>query len=76
MENMEDLIRRILGEIGEDPGREGLLKTPGRVDRALRFLTRGYGQSLEEVVNGALFEAESDDMVIVPGPARISFSLP
>jgi len=65
MENMEDLIRRILGEIGEDPGREGLVKTPGRVDRALRYLTRGYGQSLEEVVNGALFEAESDDMVIV-----------
>ena len=65
MENMEDLIRRILGEIGEDPGREGLVKTPGRVDRALRFLTRGYGQSLEEVVHGALFEAESDDMVIV-----------
>ena len=65
MENMEDLIRRILGEIGEDPDREGLVKTPGRVDRALRFLTRGYGQSLEEVVHGALFEAESDDMVIV-----------
>ena len=65
MENMEDLIRRILGEIGEDPDREGLVKTPGRVDRALRYLTRGYGQSLEEVVHGALFEAESDDMVIV-----------
>ena len=62
---MEELIRRILKEIGEDPDREGLIKTPGRVDRSLRFLTRGYGQSLEEVVHGALFEAESDDMVIV-----------
>lgn len=51
--------------MGEDPSREGLLDTPKRVEKSLRFLTRGYGQTLEEVVNGALFEAESDDMVIV-----------
>ena len=62
---MEDIIRQILVGIGEDPAREGLIKTPERVDRAMRYLTRGYRQSLEEVVNGALFEAESDDMVIV-----------
>ena len=63
--DMQRNIREILVELGEDPEREGLLKTPERVDRSLRFLTRGYHQSLEEVVNGALFEAESDDMVIV-----------
>ena len=62
---MEDLVRQFLQEIGEDPEREGLKKTPGRVDRCWRFLTRGYTQDLDTVVNGALFEAESDDMVIV-----------
>ena len=58
-------IREIIVELGEDPEREGLVKTPERVERSLRFLTRGYHQKLEDVVNGALFEAESDDMVIV-----------
>ena len=58
-------IREIIVDLGEDPEREGLLKTPERVERSLRFLTRGYHQNLEDVVNGALFEAESDDMVIV-----------
>ena len=62
---MQNEIRNILAEIGEDPTREGLLKTPERVEKSLKFLTRGYGQTLEEIVNGALFEAESDDMVIV-----------
>ena len=62
---MQNEIRNILAEIGENPSREGLLKTPERVEKSLKFLTRGYGQTLEEIVNGALFEAESDDMVIV-----------
>lgn len=62
---MEDLIRKLLVMLGENPNREGLLDTPKRVDKSLRFLTRGYHQKLEDVVNGALFEAESDDMVIV-----------
>ena len=62
---MQQQIHDILVEIGEDPTREGLLDTPERVEKSFRFLTRGYGQTLEEVVNGALFEAESDDMVIV-----------
>ena len=60
-----ELVRQMLIELGEDPEREGLLKTPERVARSYEFLTRGYHQDLEKVVNGALFEAESDDMVIV-----------
>ena len=62
---MQQEIKKILVELGEDPKREGLLKTPERVERSFKFLTRGYGQTLEEIVHGALFEAESDDMVIV-----------
>ena len=60
-----ELVRQMLIELGEDPTREGLVKTPERVARSYEFLTRGYHQDLEKVVNGALFEAESDDMVIV-----------
>ena len=55
----------MLIELGEDPEREGLIKTPERVVKSYEYLTRGYRQNLDEVVNGALFEAESDDMVIV-----------
>ena len=62
---MQEEIRNILLAIGEDPAREGLRDTPKRVEKSLQFLTRGYRQSLEEVVNGALFDAESDDIVIV-----------
>lgn len=62
---MQQQIHDILVAIGEDPNREGLVDTPERVEKSLQYLTRGYGQTLESVVNGALFEAESDDMVIV-----------
>ena len=62
---MQELIREILLKIGEDPRREGLVKTPERVDKSLRFLTSGYSRTLEEVVNGAIFEAASDDMIVV-----------
>lgn len=62
---MQELIRQVLESIGENPDREGLRDTPKRVENSLRFLTRGYGQSLADVVHGALFDAESDDMVIV-----------
>ena len=58
-------MRRILGEIGEDPSREGLLSTPGRVAKSLRFLTRGYRQDLDKELNGALFSVSYDEMVIV-----------
>ena len=62
---MQDLVRNMLIAIGEDPDREGLVKTPERVEKSMKFLTRGYSQNIEDVVNGALFEAESDDMIIV-----------
>ena len=62
---MEEEIRKILLSLGEDPEREGLKKTPERVKRSLEYLTRGYSQDLDKVINGAIFEVESQDMVIV-----------
>ena len=62
---IEEEIRRILLELGEDPEREGLLKTPERVRKSLQFLTRGYKQDINEVINGAIFNEDCDDMVIV-----------
>lgn len=62
---MEQHITAILEAIGEDPSREGLLDTPGRATRALQFLTQGYQQTLDEVTNGAIFQSEMDEMVIV-----------
>ena len=62
---MIDEIRKILAEMGEDPARQGLLNTPKRVDRALRFLTSGYQMNPDEVLNGALFDVAYDEMVIV-----------
>lgn len=62
---MQKQIKDILIEIGEDPEREGLLKTPERVEKAWQYLMRGYKQNVKDVINGAIFEAESDDMIIV-----------
>lgn len=62
---IEEEIRQILTDIGEDPQREGLLKTPERVRKSLEFLTRGYKQDVEAVINGAIFDEECDDMIIV-----------
>jgi GTP cyclohydrolase I len=59
------LVRQILDELGEDPQREGLVRTPLRAEKALRFLTSGYEVNLEKIVNGALFKVAYDEMVIV-----------
>src|SRR5215203_5016961 len=62
---MEDLIRQLLSELGEDPDREGLLRTPLRVAKALKFLTSGYDADINQVLNGALFTVDYSEMVIV-----------
>ena len=62
---MQEEIRKILGEIGEEPEREGLRLTPERVEKSLHYLTRGYHQDLDSVIHGAVFHEECDDMVIV-----------
>jgi GTP cyclohydrolase I len=62
---MEDLIRKILVELGEDPEREGLKGTPVRMDQALKFLTSGYAQDPDRLLNSALFDVNYDEMVIV-----------
>jgi GTP cyclohydrolase I len=60
-----DLVREQLALLGEDPDREGLLKTPERVAKAMGFLTRGYAMSLDEIVGDALFEEDHENMVMV-----------
>jgi len=62
---MIEEIRSILRQIGEDPARDGLVNTPTRVDRAMRFLTSGYGMDADKLLNGALFDVAYDEMVIV-----------
>jgi GTP cyclohydrolase I len=64
-DDMVDAVRTLLLGVGEDPEREGLLKTPKRVAEAMRFLTSGYQQSLEEIVNGAIFDEGHNEMVLV-----------
>ncbi len=59
------LVKQMLEHLGEDIGRDGLLRTPERVERALRFLTSGYAMDVKQVVNGALFEVKYDEMVIM-----------
>jgi GTP cyclohydrolase I len=65
MEKMMEAVRTMLIGVGEDPEREGLLKTPKRVAEAMKFLTSGYNQSLETLVNGAIFDEGHDEMVLV-----------
>jgi len=62
---LQALVEQLLGLLGEDPTREGLLKTPERVAKALRFFTQGYQQDVEEVFNGALYSVKYDEMVVV-----------
>jgi len=64
-EPLAEGVRAFLRELGEDPTREGLLRTPHRVARSLRFLTSGYHQDVDKVLNGALYSVAYDEMVIV-----------
>ncbi len=59
------LVREMLARLGENPQRDGLAGTPERVDKALSFLTSGYRMDLRKIVNGALFEVQYDEMVVV-----------
>lgn len=62
---MEDLYRELLSRIGENPDREGLRDTPRRAARAFEFLTKGYKEDLDALINNALFEADTKEMVVV-----------
>src|SRR5688572_7525287 len=62
---MQDVIRKLLADLGEDPAREGLRDTPKRVEKAYRFLTSGYGADIDQVLNNALFTVDYSEMVIV-----------
>ena len=67
MENdkIENLTKQLLEEIGEDPSREGLLKTPSRVSKAWGFFSGGYNQDLDKIINNAVFNEDATDMVVV-----------
>src|SRR5947208_5862257 len=62
---MQAIIRQLLAELGEDATREGLVNTPKRVEKALKFLTSGYGANIDQVLNNALFTVDYNEMVIV-----------
>src|SRR6266849_6691493 len=64
-ESIASMMKKILVKIGEDPSREGLVRTPDRAEKALRFLTSGYQTDVESIVNGALFNQKVDEMVVV-----------
>ena len=64
-EEFEQAVTKVLELLGEDPKREGLLKTPNRVAKALKFLTEGYDQDPEEILGEALFTTSNDEMVLV-----------
>ena len=64
-ESVADLMRKVITLVGEDPNREGLRKTPERFEKALKFLTSGYHQNLDTVLNGATFSVHYDEMVVV-----------
>jgi len=66
-ERVEELVRELLAELGEDPGREGLLRTPARVAASLDFLTSGYRADTAAIVNEAVFESHANNMIIVRG---------
>jgi GTP cyclohydrolase IA len=65
IESIADMVRKILVQLGEDPDREGLRRTPERFEKALRFLTKGYAQDHDKILNGAVFSVCYDQMVVV-----------
>ena len=65
MDKIEKITKELLIELGQDPGREGLIKTPHRVSKSWRFLVGGYNQTIDQVVNDAIFSVENQDMIIV-----------
>ena len=60
-----DMYEKIIADLGEDTTREGLVRTPLRAEKAMKYLTSGYSRNVTEIVNGALFKSENDDMVVV-----------
>jgi GTP cyclohydrolase IA len=64
-ETIADLVRRMIAQLGEDPNREGLRRTPERFEKALRYLTSGYRQDPEKILNNAMFSVGYDEMVVV-----------
>ena len=63
--SLQQIYAELLTRVGEDPARDGLLRTPERMEKAMAFLTRGYNQTVEEALHGALFDVDYDEMVIV-----------
>ena len=61
---VEELVRELLIEIGEDPNREGLIRTPERYAKAMEFLTKGYNENAETIINNAVFSSEANNMII------------
>ncbi len=62
---MEELYKKLLEEVGEDVNRDGLKSTPKRAAKAFKFLTKGYNENIEEIINGALFPSEASEIVLV-----------
>lgn len=62
---MDQLFQQIIEQIGEDPKREGLLDTPKRAAKAMQFMTQGYHQELDKIVNNAIFASDSDELVLI-----------
>ena len=65
VESLEDAYRNVIKSVGEDADRQGLVKTPGRAARAMEFLTQGYRQSVKDVVNGAIFDSDASEIILV-----------
>jgi hypothetical protein len=73
---LQRIVERMLVILGEDPERKGLQRTPERIEKMLRFMTQGYKQDVEQLLNGALFEIDYDEMVIVKDIDFFSFCVP